>query len=165
MELECRHIRSKFTAHVDGDLSPGEARVVAQHVARCPQCASELAEVRRFLELCHEFVVCPAPAYSFEALRRRMALVEPLEEIVAFLPKLRINATIPRFAVAMLMMFIVGGTPFTLRNTRNAYLAMRTPFAQRLDQVDDKYQDQLDAQYRQQVLGGRDSGGAGHSRV
>lgn len=163
MELECRYIRSKFTGYVDGDLYPAERRMVDSHVAECSACRAELAETRHFLRMCHEFLVCPAPAYSFEALRQRMAAIEPLQEVVAFLPKLRINAAIPRFAVAMLLMLIVGGAPFTLRNTRHLYSMMRSPFAERVDQVDDAYQDRLDEQYREEIL--RTTGRDGVSRV
>lgn len=152
MAKDCRYMRIKFAGYADGDLRAEERKQVDHHVAHCAACAKELADVIHFLNTCNEFIVCPGPMYSFEQLRLRMATIEPLEELVAFLPKLRINASIPRFAVAMVFLFLAGGTPFTLRSTKVIYSAMRVPFASRVAQMEDDYQDRLDVEYRQQVI-------------
>ncbi len=149
--MECRMIQSRLTGYLDGDLRPSERRWVDEHLKECPACRDELAEAKRFLQDCHEFLVCPGPAYSFEVLRARMASIEPVQEIIAFLPKLRINAFIPRFAVAMLALLLVGGTPFTLRNSRHVYNNVRLSFEDRAAQWDDTYQDRLDEEYRNRM--------------
>jgi len=40
------HLGEQLLAYLDGELSPEEARRVEAHVAQCPQCAAELAELR-----------------------------------------------------------------------------------------------------------------------
>ncbi len=40
------HLGQQLLAYLDGELSPEEARQVDVHVAQCPQCAAELAELR-----------------------------------------------------------------------------------------------------------------------
>ncbi len=149
--MDCRQIQSRFTGYVDGDLRPAERRSIERHVAACAACREELAALRCFLSDCHEFIVHPGAAYSFEALRARMAAVEPLDEVIAFLPKLKIGGFVPRLAVATAMMLLVSGMPQTLRNSRQVYNAVRLSFAAQTTQWEDKYQDQLDLQYRERI--------------
>ena len=40
------HLGEQLLAYLDGELSPEEARKVEAHVAQCPHCAAELAELR-----------------------------------------------------------------------------------------------------------------------
>lgn len=150
--MDCQQVQSRFTAYVDGDLRPAEERWVKQHLERCAACQEELAAMRRFLGDCHEFLVHPGQSYTFEQLRVRMATIEPLEEIIAYLPKLRINNFIPRFAVAMVFMMLVSGAPYTLRNSRHVYDAVRLSFKTQADQWEDTdtYQEKMDRQYREQ---------------
>lgn len=149
--MDCRYVQSRFTGYTDGDLRPAERRCLEQHMSECPACREELAELRRFVSDCHEFLVHPGPAYSFEAIRARMAAIEPLQEIVAFLPRLRVNGLIPRLAVAMLVVLFVSGTPFSLRNTRQVYTAVKLSFASHAEQWDEKYQQQMDREYRDRI--------------
>lgn len=149
--MDCRQIQTRFTGYVDGDLRPAERRLVEKHVADCEPCRTELAAMRAFLSDCHEFLVYDGPAYSFESLCARMAAIEPLDEVIAFLPKLRINGFVPRFAVAMTMLMLISGMPQTLRNSRHVYHAVQLSFASQTKQWDDKYQDQLDQQYRNRL--------------
>lgn len=153
--MECRYIQSRLASHVDGDLSPGGRREVERHVAVCAECREELVALQRFTDDCREFLVFPGPAYSFDALRARMKAIEPLEEIAAFLPRLRVMGTVPRFAVTLLLMILIGGTPFTIRNTRMLYVAMKTPFTRHMDKIDEAYREYLP----QQVLESEDGGG------
>ncbi|HPO13631.1 MAG TPA: anti-sigma factor [Candidatus Hydrogenedentes bacterium] len=148
--MECRTIQSRFTGYLDGDLRPAERRRVEAHIAECPACQEEFAHAKHFLQDCHEFLVCPGPAYSFETLRTRMAAIEPIQEIVAFLPKLRINAFIPRFAVALLALTLIAGPPYALRNSRQVYSTIKLSFHDHAAQWDDNYQTQLDDEYRSQ---------------
>ena len=108
--MHCRQIQSKFAGYVDGDLHAVERQLIQEHIGRCTECEAAFDEFRLFLGEIEEFLVHPGPAYSFEALCVRMAQIEPLEEIVAFLPKLKVQRAVPRFAVAMLV--LVGGGHF-----------------------------------------------------
>jgi anti-sigma factor RsiW len=40
------HLGEQLLAYLDGELSLSAARQVEAHVAQCPQCAAELAELR-----------------------------------------------------------------------------------------------------------------------
>ncbi len=150
--MQCRYIRSQMVAYLDGDLYAPQRREVEQHVAGCAECAGELADLCDFSGLMGEFLVCSGPAYSFEALRARMADIEPLEELAAFLPKLRINGAIPRFAVSALMMLLLVSANLASLMPRHVYHNMRDPFAEREAQVTDDYLDEMDAAYRDSML-------------
>ena len=116
--MECREVHLRIPAYADDDLRPGERRLVERHLAGCPDCQEEAQEVSRLLDTCHEFLVCPGAGYSFEALRVRMADITPLAEIVAFLPKLKIEGTVPRLAVTALMILLVGLPALSARTAR-----------------------------------------------
>mgnify|MGYP006279231029 CR=1 FL=1 len=146
--MQCRYIRSQMLAYIDGDLYPAQCREVERHVAACVECAEELADVREFSGLMREFVVCPGTPYRFEALRICMAEIEPLEELAAFLPKLRINGAIPRAAVSALMMCLLVGANLASLAPRHAYQNMRHAFSNRKEQVREEYLEELDSAYR-----------------
>ena len=158
--MECRHIRSRFTGYVDGDLHPQERRLVEGHTAGCAGCREELAALSGFLNDCHEFVVCPEPSYSFERLRARMATIQPLEEVVAFLPKLRVHGAFPRLVVSALFLLFVGSGPLTARGGQQLMSMVKSPFNLRSDQLEEGYLDRLDAEYRAKVAR-NSSGGDG----
>lgn len=48
---ECGDIRKMIPAHVDGALSPGEERLVREHLASCPECSRVFADLKRTREL------------------------------------------------------------------------------------------------------------------
>ncbi len=137
--MNCRQIRSRFADLLDGHLRPNLRRTVQEHLAKCPECRDEFEELEGFLANCDEFLVCPGPAYSFETLRARMATIEPLQEVIAFLPKLRVEGAIPRLAVGFLVMLMVCGTPGTFRNTRGLCDAVRDPFRTRVAQWENQF--------------------------
>ena len=141
--MDCRNLQGKFTDYVDGDLRPAEGRMLERHLASCPACRQEYEALKWFLDDCHEFLVAPGPAYSFASLRARMAAVKPLEEVVAFLPRLRVHGAIPRYAVALLFMILVGSTPSTYSSTRTLYASIRSPFAQHKERIDEAYEEYL----------------------
>ncbi|HNT89185.1 MAG TPA: hypothetical protein PKL84_15090, partial [Candidatus Hydrogenedentes bacterium] len=113
----------------------------------CAGCREEFAAHRHFLATCDEFLVPEEPAYSFAELRRRMTDVEPLAEIVAFVPKLRIRGPVPRFAVSCLLMLLAGGLPATFRFSRDMYHQARDPFLAYKARVEDQYKAAWDPQH------------------
>ena len=154
--MDCRVVRTRLADLIDGHARPAERRALEAHLGQCPDCREEWSAMRAFLADCDECIVCPGPAYSFDALRVRMATVQPLEEIVAFFPKLRINHAIPRYAVAAVMLVLVCASPSTLLRARQCYSALRTPFqTYAVIEKDDNYMDTLmgkmDAQYRREM--------------
>lgn len=148
--MQCRHVQMKFPAYIDGDMRPGERREVEEHLEECEPCLEELRAVQQLLEECRGILAGATPSYTFEMLRRRMAGVRPLDEVAAFLPRLRINHAVPRLTVAalFLLLFMVGNLP--VRQMRTMYHAMQRPFNTRADQCEPEYLDRLDVQYREQ---------------
>ncbi|MBI2433604.1 MAG: zf-HC2 domain-containing protein [Candidatus Hydrogenedentes bacterium] len=134
--MECRLIRSRLTTLVDGDARPAERAVIEAHLRECPDCADEAAAVRDFLDTCDDLMVCPGVPYSFEFLKTRLEHIEPLQEIIAFLPKLRVRGTVPRYVVTALMLMLVIGTQYTWKGGRHVYTAMKTPFTLRSVEVE-----------------------------
>ena len=142
--MDCRHIKSQFSGYLDGDLQPDERYRIQQHVTQCSACQEEYEEVRDFLAMSEDALTYHGPRYTFAELRAKMAAMEPLEELVAFLPSLRVNGAIPRFAVTMVLMLLVCGLTMNLRNTRQVYAAMKSPFKDRVAKLEHTYSEYLD---------------------
>lgn len=63
--------------YLDGELAEPRRQQVAAHLARCPRCADELAELRRTRSLLEHWVAPePAPAARAQA-RRRLLRPQP----------------------------------------------------------------------------------------
>lgn len=129
--MECRRIRRTLPALLDGDLRPGPAREVRDHLKACPDCSAELEAVRELLRLGGDAITYRGAPLSFAALRSRMAAIEPLDQVIRYqLPPLRIPGAVPRFAVAMVLLVVAAGLPYALRNTRTVYVSVKSPFVQ-----------------------------------
>lgn len=127
--MECRNIRRALPALLDGDLRPDPAREVQQHVDACDACARELESLQAFLAETGRAMAYRGAPLEFEALRARMAAVDPLDELVRFkLPNLRVPGAAPRFVTAMILLAIMAGVPYAFRHTRQVYAAVRCPF-------------------------------------
>jgi hypothetical protein len=140
----------RFPAYFDGDLWPVAKQEVDDHIHSCATCRDEFQAVGDLFSDCQTVFTSVQPTYTFDSLRMRMAQVRTLDEVAAFLPKLRINHTIPRLTVAalFLLLFMLSNVP--VRHLRTMYHAMQRPFSARAEQWKPEYQDQLDLQYREQ---------------
>ncbi len=128
--MDCRPIRRDVSALIDGDLGPRRAEEVKQHLSDCDVCAAECEAVHALLLRADIALTYSGKPLSFEALRREMATIDPLEQVIRYqLPKLRIPGRVPRFAVAMILLLAAGGLSYTFRHTREVYVAVKTPFA------------------------------------
>jgi predicted anti-sigma-YlaC factor YlaD len=134
--MDCRRVQSRLIDWIDGDLAPVLAEDMRDHLNQCPECRREADALADFLQNTREFLACPGSVYSFRHLRARMAEIEPLEEIAAFLPRLRVNGLIPRLAVSAVLMALLGMMPASIRESRASYSAMKTPFNDRADTID-----------------------------
>ena len=141
---DCRQIRSQFTSYLDGDLRNAERERVNDHLRACEECQAEFAAFREFLLNCDEFLAAPQPSYSFDDLRARMVDIEPLAEVMEFVPRIYISGTIPRFAVSFLLLFLVGGMPGALRHSRDMYQQLRSPLVDYQARVDQRIEETLD---------------------
>lgn len=129
--MECRQIRRALPALLDGDLRPGPEREVRDHLEVCPDCIAAYAELREFLSASDRALTYGGAPLRFEALRARMATIEPLDQVIRYqLPKLKIPGAVPRFAVAMVLLVVMAGFPYAFRNSRKVYASVRTPFVQ-----------------------------------
>jgi len=140
----------RFPAYIDGDLRPAARWEVEEHLRECGPCQHEFDEMRQMLEDCRAVLAGIEPSYTFAALRQRMAYVRPLEEVAAFLPRLRINHAVPRLTVAALFLLLFMASNLPVRQARSMYHAMQRPFNTRVTQFEPEYLDRLDAQYREQ---------------
>jgi anti-sigma factor RsiW len=77
---ECGAARPRLDAYLDGDLPPAEAARVEGHLAACADCAAELADLRRTVEMV-EALPMAEPSAGFTA--RVLAAVEGLPAPVA----------------------------------------------------------------------------------
>lgn len=141
-------MQRKFVAYLDGDLSPAARTDAERHLLSCLECREALESLRAFDTTCREALAFPDTPYSFTALRARTAEITPLDEVTAFLPHLKVQGAIPRFAAALVLLMLSSGASGALRHCQAAYMVARQPFESRIEQVDDTYQDRLDAEYR-----------------
>ena len=142
--MRCQQIRSQFTAYADGDLRPPQRRRIQEHVTSCRACQEEFEGLNYFLNASRDALECPGPLYSFQVLRARMDSIAPLQEVVAFLPKLRVQGPVPQFAVAALLLAITLAAPLLQRTGRQTYAAAKTPFNEQLARIDETYEDYFD---------------------
>jgi anti-sigma factor RsiW len=56
---------------IDGDLTPARARVVAAHVASCPECGGLAEDLRRAIAACRLAGDCRIPATVHRRARAR----------------------------------------------------------------------------------------------
>lgn len=142
--MECRRVQGRLADYADGHLYPEQRAAVEAHLGRCLDCRESLAETRAFLAGCREALACPTPAYSFAALRARMAQVRPLDEVIRFVPKLRTGSSLGRVAVAMVLAVLILGAPAALRHARAVFTAAKHPvtdYRARIAQTYDSYLD------------------------
>ena len=141
--MNCRAIQSRIADLADGHLSPGNRRWVEDHLQACPACREEQVDVEAFLAECREALAYSGPTYSFAALKARMDAIQPLEEVMLFVPKLRTQNGFARFAVAMVMAVMILGAPTALRHLWAIHGALRMP-AHDFDRVARTYEAYVD---------------------
>lgn len=128
--MTCQYIRRDIPALIDGDLRPRRREEVCRHLATCPACAAERDALETLLKTSDEALAYQGAPLSFRALQCQMKTVDPLEQVIRYqLPPLKIPGTVPRFAVAMVLLLVAAGPVYTYRHTRQVYTAVQTPFA------------------------------------
>ena len=125
--MNCNVIQGRVLDLADGHLTPGNRLWVEEHLRECPACREKRADLEGFLEECREALACPGPRYSFAALKARMDAIQPLDEVVLFLPRLRTENRFARYAVAMVMAIMILGAPTALRHARTIHAAIQRP--------------------------------------
>ncbi len=72
----CARIREELSLYDIGGLGFWRRRQVVRHLARCPECASELAALRRAASLLDELPAIAAPAGMWERLESAIDAAE-----------------------------------------------------------------------------------------
>lgn len=149
--MNCKITQGKMIEYIDETLYPGERSDFELHLCACENCRETYREMKAFSDTCAEFIVYPEKPYSFNALRARMATIQPLDEVVAYLPKMRAPGLVGRFATALLLLVFVALLPSTVRTSRETCTAIRRPFTEETTKWEPEYQEALDKQYRQKM--------------
>ncbi len=150
--MNCKITQSKILDYSDNALNQDEMRAFEVHLCGCNECREEYRALKAFSDTCAEFVVYPEKPYSFNVLRARMATIRPLDEVVAFMPKMRSQGLVARFAMTMLLIAFAVALPTATRGTRESYAAAQRPFTEEKEKWHEDYQQELDAQYRRQSV-------------
>ncbi len=72
---DCRDLLMRMAQGLEGDLSAGERRALARHLAGCTRCGEFSESLRRTVQLCRE---AGAPAMSVRAKAHARANVKRL---------------------------------------------------------------------------------------
>ena len=150
--MKCTHTHSKLIGFIDGDLHPADRNEVEMHLRYCDACHEEYLALKEFTALTTEAVAYPDTAYPYEALRPRMAVITPLDEVMAFFPKLRSRSLIGRMATAFLFLIFALLLPWPVREAKETFDSARRVMNEEIAKWEDEYQHQLDAQYREQIM-------------
>jgi anti-sigma factor RsiW len=142
--MECRYIRMSMPAFLDGDLAPAKRCVVEEHLAECPACATELEALNALFEDACVYLECPEPVPAFAVIRQQLDRVEPIDEVMAFLPRLKIRRAVPRFVVAALLLLFAGGGQYLVRGTWQMISQGRTSVAAHRVDLDARLAEALD---------------------
>lgn len=151
--MKCTHIQSKLIGFIDGDLHPADRDDVALHLRYCDACHQAYQALHLFNEAAAECIVYPDTPYPFAALRPRMAAVTPLNEVMAFFPKMRSRSLTGRLATAALLLVFALPLSWPARDAKENFITAKRTMAHASDKWEDEYQEQLDEEYRKEVLG------------
>lgn len=67
----------------------------------------------------------PGQPYAYARLAARLPDITPLDEVAAFLPRLRVSGRSPRLAMAVVMILLVAVGQVSLRQGRNTLTNMK----------------------------------------
>jgi anti-sigma factor RsiW len=77
--VACGRDIQRISAYHDGELPPGEAQELAEHIRQCPACRQELGRLRALSDWLSS---APAPDVSAGALRRLQRSLRPRRDRV-----------------------------------------------------------------------------------
>lgn len=134
--MNCRQARSALPAYIDADLYPAAQREVQDHLDTCEACRAECASFEDLTSLCADLMEFTGTPYAYESLLPRLAEIDPLGEIIEFVPRVRVRRTVPRIAVAALFLILSVPAPALFRTGRHVYQGLRSPFSERAARLD-----------------------------
>jgi anti-sigma factor RsiW len=69
---ECRALKARISAYLDGELAGVECAAIDAHCAGCPGCAAFVTGLRQTIGLCHDVGKAPLPEAVLERARERV---------------------------------------------------------------------------------------------
>jgi ferric-dicitrate binding protein FerR (iron transport regulator) len=72
-----RHVSSQLAAYADGQLSPRDAHRLERHLAGCPRCRAEQAQIRLAMSALTQVPVTPAPDAIWTAIEAALPKAAP----------------------------------------------------------------------------------------
>lgn len=79
--MQCQDVVNHLSAYLDGALDPAQREAVRAHLSRCPQCNTELAELRETLRLLKELPeLAPPSDFCNQVMAKIDTLTAPTKE-------------------------------------------------------------------------------------
>lgn len=86
--MTCDTVREQLGAYVDGEIAPELRAEISHHVASCPDCAGELAELRELADALSRPQAAVVPTGLWQAIEERLP-AKPKRRILTFpIPRL-----------------------------------------------------------------------------
>jgi len=70
--MECKGIREKLCAYLEGVVPAEESRIIEEHLNSCPQCPNHLADLKKAGELVKDLVEVEPPAWLTQKIMSRV---------------------------------------------------------------------------------------------
>ena len=74
--MECKGIKEKLCAYLEGIVSPEEKRIIEEHLPSCPECRKNLADLRKTGELVKDLAEVEPPAWFTQKIMSRIRAEE-----------------------------------------------------------------------------------------
>jgi hypothetical protein len=70
--MECKDIREKLSAYLEGSVSPEERRLIEEHLNSCQECGNNLADLKKAGELVKDLAEVEPPAWLTQKIMSRV---------------------------------------------------------------------------------------------
>ena len=74
--MECKGIKEKLCAYIEGVASPQEVRIIEEHLPLCPECRKNLADLKKTGELVKDLAELEPPAWLTPQIMSRIRAEE-----------------------------------------------------------------------------------------
>ena len=74
--MECKGIKEKLCAYLEGIVSPEEKRIIEEHLPSCPECRKNLADLKKAGELVKDLAEVEPPAWFTQKIMSRIRAEE-----------------------------------------------------------------------------------------
>ncbi len=74
--MECKGIKEKLCAYLEGIVSPEEIRIIEEHLPSCPECRKNLADLKKAGKLVKDLAEVEPPAWFTQKIMSRIKAEE-----------------------------------------------------------------------------------------